>query len=98
MISINNYLTGVVVALTGESLLEERTFDRDDVDRQCTPSIRDADEWLRVNPLDAPILNKHKNRLIHILGRASDVDIRLDRSVKAGGVLVNWFRRYRRAA
>jgi flagellar assembly protein FliH len=60
-----------------------------DLVAQALTSVKDADRiWLRVNPLDAPILNKHKNRLIHVLGRASDVDIRVDRSVNAGGVLI----------
>ena len=52
-------------------------------------SVKDADRvWLRVNPLDAPTLKTHKARLINVLGRASDIDIRIDRSVKEGGVLI----------
>lgn len=52
-------------------------------------SVKDADRvWLRVNPLDAPTLKTHKARLINVLGRASDIDIRVDRSVKQGGVLI----------
>ena len=52
-------------------------------------SVKDADRvWLRVNPLDAPTLKTHKGRLINVLGRASDIDIRVDRSVKQGGVLI----------
>ena len=85
---------GVVASLSLAKalLLEEQDLRQEmvvDLVANALTSVRDADRiWLRVNPLDAPILNKHKNRLIHILGRASDVDIRLDRSVKAGGVLI----------
>jgi len=85
---------GVVasMALAKELLLAEQDLRQEmvvDLVANALTSVKDADRiWLRVNPLDAPILNKHKDRLIHVLGRASDIDIRLDRSVKAGGVLI----------
>jgi len=80
------------MALAKKLLLAEKKERKElvvDLVAQALTSVKDADRiWLRVNPLDAPILNKHKNRLIHVLGRASDVDIRVDRSVNAGGVLI----------
>lgn len=74
-------------------LLEAELGAREDaiVDIVCTAltTARDArDVFLRVNPMDAPTLRKHKQRLIDALGRARDVDVREDRNVKPGGVLI----------
>ena len=40
------------------------------------------------NPADVAVLRDHKTRLIDALGRARDVEVREDRNVKPGGVLV----------
>ena len=61
------------------------------VDMVCCAlaTARDArDVFLRVNPSDAAVLRQHKSRLIDVLGRARDVDVREDRLVKPGGVLI----------
>jgi flagellar biosynthesis/type III secretory pathway protein FliH len=44
--------------------------------------------WLRVNPADAQTLRDHKQKLIDVLGRAKDVDVREDKQVERGGVLI----------
>lgn len=74
-------------------LLEAEMSARQDaiVDMVCSAlsTARDArDVFLRVNPSDAAVLRQHKNRLIDALGRARDVDVREDRNVKPGGVLI----------
>jgi len=43
---------------------------------------------LRVNPRDAAVLRASKDKLVSNLTRAKDIDIREDRRVKAGGVLI----------
>lgn len=43
---------------------------------------------LRVSMRDAPILRAHKQRLVSVLTRAKDLEVREDRRVKQGGVLV----------
>lgn len=43
---------------------------------------------LRTSPRDAPTLRKHKARLVAVLTRAKDLEIREDKRVKAGGVLI----------
>jgi flagellar biosynthesis/type III secretory pathway protein FliH len=61
------------------------------VDLVCAAlsTARDArDVFLRVSPRDAGILREHKARLIDALGRARDVEIREDRKVSPGGVLI----------
>ena len=60
-----------------------------DVVRTALQAARDArDVFLRINPRDANVLREHKSRLIDALGRARDVDVREDRKVRPGGVLV----------
>jgi len=44
--------------------------------------------WLRVNPADAPLLLKNKAKIIEVLERANEVNIREDRQVERGGVLI----------
>lgn len=52
-------------------------------------SARNAkDVYLRVNPRDAKILREHTHRLIDALGRAREIDVREDRNVAPGGVLI----------
>lgn len=52
-------------------------------------SARNAkDVYLRVNPRDAKILREHTGRLIDALGRAKEIDVREDRNVAPGGVLI----------
>ena len=41
-----------------------------------------------VHPKDAGILRKYKAKLVSVLARARDVEIREDRRVKQGGVLI----------
>jgi type III secretion protein L len=43
---------------------------------------------LRTSPRDAPILRQHKQRLVAVLTRAKDLEIREDKRVKPGGVLI----------
>ena len=43
---------------------------------------------LRTSPRDAPILRAHKQRLVAVLTRAKDLEIREDKRVKPGGVLI----------
>ncbi|MBL90208.1 MAG: hypothetical protein CMH56_00150 [Myxococcales bacterium] len=80
------------LSLSKALLLTEQTENKEfvvELVANALASVKDADRvWLRVNPLDAPTLKTHKGRLINVLGRASDIDIRVDRSVKQGGVLI----------
>lgn len=46
------------------------------------------DIFLRVSPVDVATLRDNKVRLVDALGRARDVEVREDRNVKAGGVLI----------
>lgn len=46
------------------------------------------DVFLRVSPADVAALRDNKTRLIDALGRARDVEVREDRNVKPGGVLI----------
>lgn len=60
-----------------------------DIVATALQTARDArDVFLRVNPQDAKVLRQHKSRLIDALGRARDVDVREDRKVRPGGVLI----------
>lgn len=43
---------------------------------------------LRTSPRDAPILRQHKQRLVAVLTRAKDLEIREDKRVRPGGVLI----------
>jgi len=45
--------------------------------------------WLRANPADVALLTAKKKELIDVLEKASDVDIRADRQVERGGVLIH---------
>jgi flagellar biosynthesis/type III secretory pathway protein FliH len=49
-------------------------------------SARDIN--LRANPRDAGTLRQHKGRLVSVLTRAKDLEVREDRRVNAGGVLI----------
>jgi flagellar biosynthesis/type III secretory pathway protein FliH len=53
---------------------------------QSSKNARDLN--LRVNPRDAKTLRDHKERLVAALTRARDLDIREDRRVAPGGVLI----------
>ena len=53
---------------------------------QAAKTARDIN--LRACPRDAPILRKHKARLVSVLTRAKNLEIREDRRVKPGGVLI----------
>lgn len=44
--------------------------------------------YLRVNPADAALLRENKERLINVLEKAKDVDIRVDKQVERGGLIV----------
>lgn len=72
-----------------EAELVERNEAVVDIVFTALQSARDArDVYLRVNPQDAEVLRTHKTRLIDALGRARDVDVREDRKVRPGGVLI----------
>lgn len=43
---------------------------------------------LRANPRDAAVLRNHKARLVSVLTRAKDLEVREDRRVRPGGVLI----------
>ena len=61
------------------------------VDVACTAlfSVRTArDINLRVHPQDAEVLRSHKGKLISVLTRAKDLEIREDKRVHAGGVVI----------
>lgn len=53
---------------------------------QAAKNARDIN--LRTAPRDAPALRKHKPRLVSVLTRAKDLEIREDKRVKPGGVLI----------
>ncbi len=44
--------------------------------------------WLRVNPVDAPIFVQNKQKIIDGLERVKEIDIREDKQVGRGGVLI----------
>ena len=78
--------------VAGELLVAELTSREDAVvDVACTAlqaakNARDIN--LRTCPRDAPTLRKHKARLVSVLARAKDLEIREDRRVQPGGVLI----------
>jgi flagellar biosynthesis/type III secretory pathway protein FliH len=53
---------------------------------QAAKTARDIN--LRTSPRDAAILRAHKPRLVSVLTRAKDLEIREDKRVKPGGVLI----------
>lgn len=74
-------------------LLEAEMAEREDavVDIVCAAlsSAQHArDVFLRVSPADVVALRENKTRLIDALGRARDLEVREDRKVKPGGVLI----------
>jgi flagellar biosynthesis/type III secretory pathway protein FliH len=74
-------------------LLEAEMAGRADavVDIVCTAlatAKHARDVFLRVSPADVGVLRDHKTRLIDALGRVRDVEVREDRLVKRGGVLI----------
>lgn len=54
---------------------------------KAIPEITQAN--LRVNPLDAPVLREHKQAIIDVMERAKEIDIREDKQVERGGVLIH---------
>lgn len=76
-----------------EQLLTAELHHREDamVDLAVTAlgHASDAREvFLRVNPKQAEILRQHRHRLVDALSMAKDVDVREDKKVAAGGVLI----------
>src|SRR4051812_31321042 len=53
---------------------------------QAAKTARDIN--LRASPRDAPVLRSNKQRLVSVLTRAKDLEIREDKRVKPGGVLI----------
>ncbi len=53
---------------------------------QAAKTARDIN--LRASPRDAPVLRRDKARLVSVLTRAKDLEIREDRRVNPGGVLI----------
>jgi flagellar biosynthesis/type III secretory pathway protein FliH len=52
-------------------------------------TIPDASQvYLRVNPSDAALLKDNREWLINALGRAKELDIRIDKQVERGGLLI----------
>jgi type III secretion protein L len=75
------------------SLLQQELQQREemfvDVVLQAMSSVRSArDINLRVNPRDGAMARTHKQRFVALLTRAKDIEIREDRRVAAGGVLL----------
>jgi type III secretion protein L len=61
-----------------------------DVVSQAISAVRQQSEIIiRVNPSDLEVLVKNKEKLIGVLGRAKDLDIRGDKSVKRGGCVID---------
>jgi len=61
------------------------------VDIVCTAlgtTQQARDVFLRVSPVDVGVLRDNKLRLVDALGRARDLEVREDRNVKPGGVLI----------
>jgi type III secretion protein L len=78
---------------TAEELLraerETRPETMVDIVATALGSAKDAREVrLRANPADVPILRQHQQRLLSAVGRAKEIDIREDRKVARGGVLI----------
>ncbi len=78
---------------TAQELLETELEQRDDaiVDIACAALVtaRDAREIiLRVHPRHAAVLRRQSDRLLSILGRAREIEVREDRKAKTGGVLI----------
>jgi type III secretion protein L len=74
-------------------LLIAELASRDDavVDVACTAlaaAKQARDINLRAHPQDVPQLRAQKERLLSVLGRARDLEIREDRRVRPGGVLI----------
>lgn len=60
-----------------------------DVAQAALGNVSGAREvYLRVNPASAQTLRKHKARLVDALAMVKDVEVREDRKVKPGGVLI----------
>lgn len=80
------------IKVAGELLAAELALREDavvDVAATALMAARTArDINLRVNPRDAGLLRAAKDRLVSNLTRAKDLEIREDRRVKAGGVLI----------
>jgi type III secretion protein L len=78
---------------TAAELLEAELEAREDaiVDVACAALVaaRDAREVIiRVHPRHAAILRRQSDRLLSILGRAREIEVREDRKAKPGGVLI----------
>ena len=74
-------------------LLTAEMASREDavVDVACTAlsaAKQARDINLRAHPQDVPQLRAHKEKLVSVLGRARDLEIREDRRVRPGGVLI----------
>lgn len=73
--------------LVGE--MERRQDAIVDVAVTALAHVSDAREvWLRVNPRQAPVLRRYKQRLVDSLSMAKGVDVREDKNVAPGGVLI----------
>jgi type III secretion protein L len=89
---VESEVVRAAIRVAAEMLTAEMTL-RDDaiVDvaataLMATKNARDIN--LRVNPKDAPTLRQHTNRLVQNLTRAKEIEIREDRRVRPGGVLI----------
>jgi type III secretion protein L len=69
--------------------MEQRQDAIADVAVAALQHISDAREvWLRVNPRQAAVLRRYKQRLVDSLSMAKGVDVREDKKVAPGGVLI----------
>jgi type III secretion protein L len=78
---------------TAQELLETELEQRDDaiVDIACAAlvSARDAREIIiRAHPRHAAVLRRQSDRLLSMLARAREIEVREDRKAKPGGVLI----------
>lgn len=76
-----------------EKLLSEEMGQRQDaiVDVAVAALAHSSDArevWLRVNPRQAAVLRRYKQRLVDSLSMAKGVDVREDKKVAPGGVLI----------
>jgi type III secretion protein L len=89
---VESEVVRAAMRVAGELLAAELATREDGVvDVACTALLaakNARDINLRTSPRDAPILRKHKARLVSVLARAKDLEIREDKRVKPGGVLI----------
>lgn len=89
---MDDSIISTALRLTHEVLADEIKKNPEYIVDIVQTALRDIPEfsqiWLRVNPSDASILIQNKKKIIEALERVKDIDIREDRQVARGGVLI----------